>query len=210
MSDASKDLEKSLRGDLDQARSQQRRPARASSASATSFERQAYPGARRRTCCPDWRVGIVAMGRLPSGYARRGPRRGRAGRGEHRLGLGDRRSAAARTARRRAEGHEARGALDRDDDAARAVRPAHRPPARQRRRARRARCGSELFSSSRGEYRGPRRDRAACATATGSRATRRPRRTASSPALHRRAARHRRRGRRRREDGHRPVAGAGS
>ncbi len=66
VSDVSRDLEQSLRGDLDQAR------ARASDlrrdfAQRQEFERQAYP-ALVGGLLPEWRIGIVAMNRLPSGY----------------------------------------------------------------------------------------------------------------------------------------------
>ena len=47
VSDASKDLEKSLRGDLDHARSRDS-DLRRDLAQRREFERQAYPGARRR------------------------------------------------------------------------------------------------------------------------------------------------------------------
>jgi hypothetical protein len=66
VSNASRDLEKSLRGDLDQARSHAsdlRRDLR----QRRAFEREAYP-ALVGGLLPDWRIGIVAMNRLPSGY----------------------------------------------------------------------------------------------------------------------------------------------
>jgi hypothetical protein len=67
VSNASRDLEKSLRGDLDQARSRAsdlRRDLR----QRRAFEREAYP-ALVGGLLPDWRIGIVALNRLPSGYA---------------------------------------------------------------------------------------------------------------------------------------------
>jgi len=66
VSDASRDLEKSLRGDLDQARSRAS-DLRRELAQRKEFERQAYP-ALVGGLMPDWRIGIVAMNRLPSGY----------------------------------------------------------------------------------------------------------------------------------------------
>jgi hypothetical protein len=66
VSDASRDLEKSLRGDLDQARSRAS-DLRRDLAQRREFERQAYP-ALVGGLLPDWRIGIVAMNSLPSGY----------------------------------------------------------------------------------------------------------------------------------------------
>lgn len=66
VSNASKDLEKSLRGDLDQARSRNAGLRHDLNARRT-FERQAYP-ALVGGLLPNWRVGIVAMNRLTSGY----------------------------------------------------------------------------------------------------------------------------------------------
>jgi hypothetical protein len=66
VSDASRDLEKSLRGDLDQARSRAS-DLRRDLAQRRQFEQQAYP-ALVGGLLPDWRIGIVAMNRLPSGY----------------------------------------------------------------------------------------------------------------------------------------------
>jgi hypothetical protein len=66
VSDASKDLEKSLRGDLDHARSRAS-DLRRDLAQRREFERQAYP-ALVGGLLPDWRIGIVAMNNLPSGY----------------------------------------------------------------------------------------------------------------------------------------------
>jgi copper transport outer membrane protein MctB len=66
VSSASRDLEKSLRGDLNEVRSHNsdlRRELRG----RRTFEQQAYP-ALVGDLLPDWRVGIVAMNRLPSGY----------------------------------------------------------------------------------------------------------------------------------------------
>jgi hypothetical protein len=66
VSNASRDLEKSLRGDLDHARSRAsdlRRDLR----QRRAFEREAYP-ALVGGLLPDWRIGIVAMNKLPSGY----------------------------------------------------------------------------------------------------------------------------------------------
>jgi hypothetical protein len=66
VSSASRDLEKSLRGDLNEVRSHNsdlRRELRG----RRTFEQQAYP-ALVGDLLPDWRVGIVAMNKLPSGY----------------------------------------------------------------------------------------------------------------------------------------------
>ena len=66
VSSASRDLEQSLRGDLDQARGRASE-LRRDLAQRRNFERQAYP-ALVGGLLPDWRIGIVAMNRLPSGY----------------------------------------------------------------------------------------------------------------------------------------------
>ena len=66
VSSASRDLEKSLRGDLDQARGRASE-LRRDLAQRREFERQAYP-ALVGGLLPEWRIGIVAMNRLPSGY----------------------------------------------------------------------------------------------------------------------------------------------
>jgi hypothetical protein len=66
VSNASKDLESSLRGDLNDVRSRNAELRRDLSA-RRAFEREAYP-ALVGGLLPDWRVGIVAMNRLPSGY----------------------------------------------------------------------------------------------------------------------------------------------
>lgn len=66
VSDASKDLEKSLRGDLDHARSRAS-DLRRDLAQRREFEDQAY-AALVGGLLPDWRIGIVAMNSLPSGY----------------------------------------------------------------------------------------------------------------------------------------------
>lgn len=66
VSSASRDLEKSLRGDLNDVRSRNadlRRELRA----RRNFEEEAYP-ALVGGLLPEWRVGVVAMNRLPSGY----------------------------------------------------------------------------------------------------------------------------------------------
>jgi hypothetical protein len=66
VSSASRDLEKSLRGDLNDVRSRNaglRRDLRA----RRTFENQAYPSLVGNLL-PDWRIGIVAMNRLPYGY----------------------------------------------------------------------------------------------------------------------------------------------
>ena len=66
VSSASRDLEKSLRGDLNEVRSHNsdlRRELRG----RRTFEQQAYP-ALVGDLLPDWRIGIVAMNQLPSGY----------------------------------------------------------------------------------------------------------------------------------------------
>ena len=66
VSDASRDLEQSLRGDLDQARSRAS-DLRRELAQRREFEQEAYP-ALVGGLLPDWRIGIVAMNRLPAGY----------------------------------------------------------------------------------------------------------------------------------------------
>jgi hypothetical protein len=66
VSSASRDLEQSLRGDLDQARGRAS-DLRRDLAQRREFERQAYP-ALVGGLLPEWRIGIVAMNRLPSGY----------------------------------------------------------------------------------------------------------------------------------------------
>ena len=66
VSDASRDLEKSLRGDLDQARGRAS-DLRRDLTRRREFEDQAYP-ALVGDLLPDWRIGIVAMNSLPSGY----------------------------------------------------------------------------------------------------------------------------------------------
>ena len=66
VSSASKDLEQSLRGDLNDVRGRNAELRRELSA-RHAFEREAYP-ALVGGLLPDWRVGIVAMNRLPSGY----------------------------------------------------------------------------------------------------------------------------------------------
>jgi hypothetical protein len=66
VSSASRDLEQSLRGDLDQARGRAA-DLRRDLAQRRQFEREAYPGLVGGLL-PEWRIGIVAMNRLPSGY----------------------------------------------------------------------------------------------------------------------------------------------
>ena len=66
VSDASRDLEKSLRGDLDQARGRAS-DLRRDLTRRREFENQAYP-ALVGGLLPEWRIGIVAMNSLPSGY----------------------------------------------------------------------------------------------------------------------------------------------
>jgi hypothetical protein len=66
VSGASRDLEKSLRGDLDQARSRNAE-LRRELAQRRAYEREALP-ALVGGLLPDWRVGVVAMGKLPGGY----------------------------------------------------------------------------------------------------------------------------------------------
>jgi hypothetical protein len=66
VSDASKDLENSLRGDLRQVRSNNS-DLRRELDQRDRFAVAAYP-ALVRNLMPDWRVGIVAMCGLPSGY----------------------------------------------------------------------------------------------------------------------------------------------
>jgi hypothetical protein len=66
VSGASRDLEKSLRGDLDQARSRNA-DLRRELAQRRGYEREVYP-ALVSDLLPEWRVGVVAMGKLPGGY----------------------------------------------------------------------------------------------------------------------------------------------
>jgi hypothetical protein len=66
VSGASRDLEKSLRGDLDQARSRNAE-LRRELAQRRGYEREVYP-ALVGGLLPDWSVGVVAMGKLPGGY----------------------------------------------------------------------------------------------------------------------------------------------
>jgi Copper transport outer membrane protein, MctB len=67
VSDASKDLEQSLRGDLNGARSRNA-DLRREIAVRDDYEAQTYEPLVR-DLLPGWRVGIVAMGKLPGGYA---------------------------------------------------------------------------------------------------------------------------------------------
>ena len=98
VSGASRDLEKSLRGDLDQARSRNAE-LRRELAQRRGYEREVYP-ALVGGLLPDWRVGVVAMGRLPGGYISSDRAGDRAGRGAHRERLGDRVAVAPRSHRR--------------------------------------------------------------------------------------------------------------
>jgi hypothetical protein len=66
VSGASRDLEKSLRGDLDGARSRNAE-LRRELAQRRAYETEVYP-ALVGGLLPDWRVGVVAMGKLPGGY----------------------------------------------------------------------------------------------------------------------------------------------
>lgn len=66
VSGASRDLEKSLRGDLDQTRSRNA-DLRRELAQRREYEREVYP-ALVGDLLPEWRVGVVAMGNLPGGY----------------------------------------------------------------------------------------------------------------------------------------------
>lgn len=67
VSDASKNLERSLRGDLDSARSRNA-DLRRQLSTRDDYERQTY-GPLVKDLLPGWRVGILAMGRLPGGYS---------------------------------------------------------------------------------------------------------------------------------------------
>jgi Copper transport outer membrane protein, MctB len=67
VSGASKDLEKSLRGDLNDVRSRNRDLHR-EIATRADYENQTYQPLVR-DLLPGWRVGIVAMGDLPGGYS---------------------------------------------------------------------------------------------------------------------------------------------
>jgi copper transport outer membrane protein MctB len=66
VSGASRDLEKSLRGDLNQARSRNA-DLRRDLAQRRDYEQEVYP-ALVGDLLPEWRVGVVAMGDLPGGY----------------------------------------------------------------------------------------------------------------------------------------------
>jgi len=66
VSGASRDLEKSLRADVNNARSRNA-DLRRDLAQRRAYEREVYP-ALVGDLLPDWRVGVVAMGRLPGGY----------------------------------------------------------------------------------------------------------------------------------------------
>jgi Copper transport outer membrane protein, MctB len=67
VSGASKDLENSLRGDLNDARSRNSE-LRREIATQDEYEKQTYEPLVR-DLLPGWRVGIVAMGSLPDGYS---------------------------------------------------------------------------------------------------------------------------------------------
>ena len=67
VSGASKDLEKSLRGDLNDAQSRNRE-LRREIATRADYENQTHEPLVR-DLLPGWRVGIVAMGDLPGGYS---------------------------------------------------------------------------------------------------------------------------------------------
>jgi Copper transport outer membrane protein, MctB len=67
VSGASKDLEKSLRGDLNDARSRNS-DLRREIATRADYENQTYEPLVK-DLLPGWRVGIVAMGSLPGGYS---------------------------------------------------------------------------------------------------------------------------------------------
>jgi hypothetical protein len=69
LSEAQKDLEGSLRGDLRSARNEAS-DLRGEVRTRDAFERQAYPGLVK-DLLPGFRIGIVAIGDLPSGYATR-------------------------------------------------------------------------------------------------------------------------------------------
>jgi hypothetical protein len=66
VSDASKDLEKSLRGDLNRVRGENR-DLKGQVSQREEYEKQSYP-ALVEDLLPGWRVGIVAMGKLDSDY----------------------------------------------------------------------------------------------------------------------------------------------
>jgi hypothetical protein len=67
VSGAREDLQESLRGDLQEAREKTAK-ARRELATRDEFERQAYPGLVA-DLLPGFRIGVVAMGDLPAGYA---------------------------------------------------------------------------------------------------------------------------------------------
>jgi hypothetical protein len=66
VSGASKDLERSLRGDLNRVRSENR-DLEGQLSRREEYEKNTYP-ALVKDLLPGWRVGIVAMGKLDSGY----------------------------------------------------------------------------------------------------------------------------------------------
>jgi copper transport outer membrane protein MctB len=66
VSGASRDLEKSLRADVNKARSRNA-DLRRDLGQRRGYEREAYP-ALVGGLLPEWRVGVVAMGKLPGGY----------------------------------------------------------------------------------------------------------------------------------------------
>ena len=150
VSDASKDLERSLRGDLKNARSKNA-DLRREIDQRDRLRAPAYPGLVN-DLLPHWRVGIVAMGDLPSGYtsAVRAAVEPAGAKVDSVTVIG--RSASVRPAGLAAGRNEARapGPLGRRG---RALRAQGGPPAGRRRRSDR-RLGPDLFSASRGEYKG--------------------------------------------------------
>ena len=66
VSGVSRDLEKSLRADVNEARSRNA-DLRRDLGQRRGYEREVYP-ALVGDLLPDWRVGVVAMGKLPGGY----------------------------------------------------------------------------------------------------------------------------------------------
>ena len=105
VSGASKDLENSLRGDLNNARSRNTE-LRREIAIRDDYENQTYEPLVR-DLLPGWRVGIVAMGSLPGGYSPRTSRTRSSPPARARLGQRDQGAPPGRAARVGDEGDQA-------------------------------------------------------------------------------------------------------
>ena len=177
VSGASKDLERSLRGDLDSARSRNR-DLRRELAIRDEYEQQTYEPLVKDLLA-GWHVGVVALGELPGGYASDvSDAIEPAGAALDSVSVIKAPLPLGRLASEMKDTKLAR--LDRSTGSAGAVRGPDRTAARQRRADLIGRLRHDLFSSSRGEYRGLDgvvyvRDRRAW------KARRSRRRTASSP-----------------------------